>query len=392
MPATDLDLNRPATIAAACYLTATAFAPALLLPLLVGAAARQLELTPQQVGVAASSLLAGLILVMVSAVLWIRRSRWRRVGAAASIAATLCFLLVGQADSFSMLLGGLFLGGVSLGGIYAPSISALSDTRLPDRNFGYALFTQIILGAGLGFVSGGVSERWGLAGYATLMAAGTLSALLALPWFPDRGAPKKAPAASVAAVGARAPAYAGLAGMFLMSVGSVAVWAFFERIGAAYHFSAASIARVVSIGLVFSIPATLLAAFMGNRFGRILPLSAATLILVATYALVASSPSFSIYLLAGILIQSMWSFGQPFQFGAISSVDTSGRLIVLAPACQGTGGMVGPALAGMVLVGDNFWPVILLATVTSLLGLLLFVWLCRHQVAPTPPATTPSAA
>jgi MFS family permease len=387
-----MDLNRPAPIAAACYLTATAFAPALLLPLLVGAAAREIGLSPQQVGVTASSLLAGLILVMLSAVLWVRRGHWRRVSAAGCIAAALCFLLVGRADSFPVLIGALFLAGCALGGIYAPSVSALSDTRLPDRNFGYAIFAQILLGAVLGFLSGGVSERWGLTGYATLMAGGVLSTLLVLPWFPERGA-AKAPAAEVAARGAGLPVYSGLAGMFLMCVGTVAVWAFFERVGDANGFSAASIARAVSIGLVFSGPGALLSALMGDRFGRIVPLSLATLFLIVTYVLVASSPGFNTYVLACVLFQFMWSFSQAFQYGAVSSVDASGRLIVLAPACQGTGGMVGPALAGLVLAGDNYWPVSLLATVTTLAGLLLFAWLCRHPhgIAEIAPASSTEA-
>jgi hypothetical protein len=78
-----------------------------------------------------------------------------------------------------------------------------------------------------------------------------------------------------------------------------------------------------------------------------------------------------------LVFQFMWNFSLSFQLGALSVADGSGRLVVLAPAAQGLGGTLGPALAGTLAKGNDYWTVSALGAVASIAGLVLIVSLCR---------------
>jgi predicted MFS family arabinose efflux permease len=370
------DVNGTAAIVAATSLTSICFLPVMLTPYILGAAARDFALDPRQLGLLAASLIGGAITVMASSVFWVRKCDWRVLvvcGAGVALAGNLlaCF-----AHHFETLLTLLLLASCGSGVVYAPAICALSDTRYPDRNFAYSFFLQIVLSGVAGFAITAFTQPSGLPGVLGLIAVCFAMALMLAWWMPAGGV--KNGTVRVASRGTTdSRVWAGLVGMLLLNGGPMAVWAFFERIGAAAGFSEHSVGNALAVGLLMGAPGALFTSMAGNRFGRAAPLIVSTLAMVATFYVAVTTRNFTIYLLAGLIFQFLFNFGMAFQYGAVSIADVSGRLIVLGPTFQGLGGMAGPAIAGMLVRGNSYAPVAAVGGLFVIVGLLLILWLCR---------------
>jgi MFS transporter, DHA1 family, inner membrane transport protein len=376
MKADRLDPNRRSAVNAAATLTGICLVPAMLLPYITGAAARDLSFNSQQLGLVATALLGGVILVMASSVLWIRKLNWSLLVAAGSIVALAAFLATGFARSFEPMLTCMAFAGFGTGIVYAPAICALGDTHDPDRNFGRAFFLQIVLGGAAGFVATELLDQRGLRAIMVLLSVIFALGLCLIPFLPAAGA--KQAVRRVTTPGLRSvQIHAGLAGMLLLTVGPTAIWVFFERIGVEAGFSTRSVGNVIATGLLLGAPGALLSGAAAKRFGRIGPLTLATSVMVCTFAIAITTHNLAVYGLCGLLFQFLWNFSLAFQFGAVSQADASGRLIVLAPVAQGLGAMIAPALAGTLMHDSGYWPAVGLAAITSCAGLALLVWLCR---------------
>jgi hypothetical protein len=379
------DLNRPSVVNAAAFLTSLCLVPAMLLPYVAGAVARELAFDTQQIGLLSAALIGGIIIVMASSVFWIRAFNWRVVVAVGSLIAVAGFLVAGQMRAFVPMCALVAIASFGVGIAYAPAICMLGDTADPDRNFGRAFFMQIVLGGLAGFISTELGEQWGLRGIMGLLSALYLLALLVIPLLPSTGA-RRATTQAITVTPRVARIYGGLIGMLLLTVGPTAVWVFFEGIGSAAGFSARSIGNVIAAGLLLGAPGALLSAAAGIRFGRMIPLSIATITMVVTFAIAIVTRSLPVYALCAFAFQFMWNFSLSFQYGAVSQADESGRLIVLAPVFQGVGAMLAPAIAGTLIHDNSYWSAVGLAAVTSAVGLLLMAWLCMALARPSWPS------
>lgn len=380
------DVDRPVAIIAAISLTAICLLPVMLTPYVVGAAGqdRQLALQPSQLGLLAASLVGGAITVMASSVFWVRRCNWRLLVAAGSAMACAGNLLASYAHTFVMMIAAVLAASCATGVAYAPAICALSDTRDPDRNFAYSFFLQIVVSGIAGFLISGLVPRWGMVSPLRLIAICFAAGLLLAPVLPAHGVKGGAKAAHPEGIGGL-QIWAGLLGMLLMNAGPMAVWAFYERIGAAAGFNEHAIGNVIALSLLMGAPGALLSAVAAKRFGRRLPLTIATIPLLAAFATGVATRDLRVYLLSALLIQFLVNFGLAFQYGAMSAADVSGRLIVLGPTFQGIGGVIGPVIAGALARDGNYAPVAALGAGLTAAGLGLMLWLCVAVAGMAPP-------
>lgn len=375
------EVDRPAAIAASSVLGAVCVAPVLLVPLIIGAVAERYPLGPHEMGIFNPSIFGAGMLVVASAALWVRKVNWRITIACGSLVALIAYVLAGLMPGFLSMTAMVYLAGAGAGLALAPSMCALSDTREPDRNFGYSFFVQIVVGAATGFVGAILAERWGLPGVLGLMGVLFVIPLAMIRYFPVAGTK------SAATVKARQSmnslgVWLGLGGMLLLTAGPAAVWTFYERIGSVSGFSHSAIGNTIAMSLLAGAPGALLSSAWANKFGRILPLTVSTILMVGTYITAVTTRELSVYFASGLVLQFMLNFGLAYQFGALSSVDKSGRAIVLAPLCQGVGGIYGPVVAAHLVQSDRYWPgAPFAAGVMTLGGLVLVVWLCRIVAA-----------
>jgi predicted MFS family arabinose efflux permease len=373
---------------AAALLTSICLLPAMLMPYLVGAVALAVTPDSRQLGFVAAAVLGGPIALMAVSVMWVRRYPWRRLVFWGLMLAALGYLLAAGARDFATLVASIAFGSSALAIAYAPPICSLSDTSDPDRNFGYAFFLQIIASGLVGLGATALQDRFGPRSLFALIATVFACSLGLLPWVPQGGV--KHAARSLAEH--RPPAshiWMGLAGMLLLNAGPSAVWAFFERIGRGAGFAEQLVGNMIALALLIGAPGSLLSALAARRYGRIRPLAVSTVLLIVTFGVAIYARNLPTYLLAGALFQFLLNFSLPFQYGALSVADLSGRLIVLAPTFQGIGGIGGPIIAGLLAHGGSYIEVGAWSAVYEIAGLTLLVGLCKRNAAARSDPATP---
>jgi predicted MFS family arabinose efflux permease len=350
----------------------------MLTPYIVGAAARdaKLALQPNQLGLLAASLVCGAITVMVTSVFWVRRCNWRVVTICGAAIAVTANLIASSAHTFGSLLTIMLVASCGTGVVYAPATCALSDTRDPDRSFALSFFLQIVVSGAAGFAISELGQQWGLGGVLRLIAGFFAAAFLLAALLPARGV-KDGTSPDTGQSAAGLHIWVGLAGMLLLNAGSMAVWAFYERIGAAAGFSEQTVGNVIALALLMGAPGALFSSMAAKRFGRSRPLVISTLAMIVTFVTAVDTHNPNVYLVSALLFQFLSNFGLAFQYGAMSVADVSGRLIVLGPTFQGVGGMLGPTVAGMLAKEDDYTPVAATGALLTAAGLVLILWLCR---------------
>lgn len=345
-----------------------------LIPLLLGAMVSDRGFTEQQAGLVASADLAGYaVMTFVTAMFLIHRD-WRRLalaGVAVMMMANIGSIFVTSGGAFAAVR---FLSGMGAGILAAIATVSLGQSDTPDRGYG------LLFAASLLFGSAGL---WGLPflmEYTGLDGAYVFLALLAVvTGFVSRGLGRDTSMgrAEAAAHGTRRHAPL-LAVLLLVSITLFwaqqnALYAYMERLGDAAGLSAQFIGFALGFANLSGFVGASLVAWIGSRFGRLVPLAVSTLLQIGCLWLLARISGNKDYLFSVALISLSWNVVNPIQIGILADVDASGRLLALSSTVIGVGLAAGPALGAAVLVGTDYsrvlWLCAALAVVTVALAL-----------------------
>lgn len=352
-------------------------------PLFLGAAADDLGLSPDQIGFLAGAEVGALALAAIIAPLWINKLNWRVTVITATMIIIAGDLVTTQVETYTHLLVARFLTGFFGEGVaYALALALIGELRDPDRVFGFAVFGQVAVGAiGLYLLPPLIADS---GADAPLIALAAL-ALLVLPllrWFPS--ASRKHKLASSAPVSF--PIYMVFWGLIVHSIWYLnvgAFWAFIERMGVAAELAVQAVGTSLAIAMVVGAVGALVAAAIGDRYGRLWPFCM-TLAVQAALMLFMANTTLTVTILTTVMIlyNLTWNFGLPYLLGMIATADSRGQFLVLTPAFQsiGTGG--GPAIAGVIVVQSGFPAVNVFAAICCIVSLLLFVPFALRVVRP----------
>ncbi|MEX2495136.1 MAG: MFS transporter, partial [Woeseia sp.] len=126
----------------------------------------------------------------------------------------------------------------------------------------------------------------------------------------------------------------------------------------------------VANGLTMSqfagIAGAFLAAVIGKRYGRSLPLTVGILGGALCLYFLVGELEFLIFALAVSLYNFAWNLTHPYLLAAMASFDRRGRVVVYAVAMQMVGLAIGPSLAAFVIESGHYVRV-------NVLGAALFV-------------------
>ena len=144
-----------------------------------------------------------------------------------------------------------------------------------------------------------------------------------------------------------------------------------ERIGNASGLSAQFIGFTLGLANLTGFAGASLVAWLGTRFGRLLPLVLSTTIQLTCLWALSGTISSSEYLIAIGLISLAWNIVNPIQIGILAGVDTSGRALALASTVIGVGLAAGPALGAAVLNGNDYSRVLALVAFLTVISIVL---------------------
>jgi MFS family permease len=379
-------------LAAACTVSAAGGLLFNVMPALLAAAATRFSLGDAAVGMVGSSFLAGFALTAASSNQWIGRFNWRGLVGVGTVVSVAGLASCAAITSYGALLAALLVAGIGLGLLYTVSIAVVSENQKPDRAFGIKLSSEVFLAvAALIGLTALAGARWGFAGTALALAGVVgVAALCGLPAIPPRRAvtPPEERFGMARRAGGRArllrdwAPWLGLGALFVSFAGLSALWAFLARIAPSFGLGDETTAAVLTVGLVVSGLAGLVAAGLGDRFGRLKPLAVGMLLAIGGVAALQWGHGLAGYLVGLLLAAGLWNFPLAYQMSLIASSDGRGRVAVLMPAALAIGGAVGPMLAGALLSGGHgYLPLYALFAIATAAGLAAFVVVGRHVAA-----------
>lgn len=344
-----------------------------LIPLLVGAMVSDRGFTDQQAGLVASADLAGYaVMTFITAMFLIDRD-WKRLalaGISIMFVANLASTVVTAAVPFAAVR---FLSGVGAGILAAIATVSLGRTDKPDQNYGLLFAACLLFGtAGLWGLPL-LLDRTGLNGAYVFIAV-----LAVLTGVVSRNL-HQAPAASVAETtlpagkGSLIAAVLILLAITLFWANQNALYAYMERIGNAAGLSAQFIGFTLGLANLTGFVGASLVAWLGTRFGRLLPLLVLTAVQLVCIWTLSGGVTSTTYLVAIGVISLSWNIVNPIQIGILAGVDQRGRWLALSSTVIGVGLALGPALGAAALGKDGYtsvlWLVAGLALASTLLAL-----------------------
>lgn len=343
------------------------------LPVLLGSLADSFQLGTSAIGLMASVCFAGYLLGTLGAPFWMNRLNWRwltLISAAGTAAAFACSAVVTELRLLYLMW--------ALIGFFASTMTCLGLrilSELPNkvRAFGVRQGIELSLTAALLFALPPLVITHFKYPGAALALAGTVALLgLSAFWLPQRPAAESVQATPPAS-GLALPlsAWIALAVFFLFLTGNIGLWAFLERMGASLKLAPAEMGLVFAVLKLLGGVAAFSAASFGDRLGARAAYALVLLGVVTGLVLLAFASSFITFALGAWIWEFAFTCGCVFQSAGIARSDASGRAVVLIPAMFALASMAGPGLAGLMLVGVQFGPLLGLALVSSLCPVLL---------------------
>ena len=347
-------------------------------PIMVGAYVDILGFTDQRAGYVFSAEMAGFTIGAALVLVLLPLMNWRhivRLGFVVLIGGNL--IAIGVTAFWPLLIIRL-LTGIGSGALIAITTVSVGLTRDPDRIYGLWIVGQVMPAALAVPLLPKAVLHYGLAAPFMIMAALGVLVFWLHRYFPENAEAKTKGSAVAGSRRSVLLGVIGLVGIFIFYGGQSAVWAFVERIGIAAGLTGQVVGNAIFLALLAGIGGGLLAAALGNTFGRVLPLFASMVLSATAIAVLATEPTLLLYTLAVMVLYGIWIYCSPVLNSVIANLDKGGRLLAGSAMTISASISAGPALASAFLDnGGNYGPVIWVGLTALPLGFCLLYFAAR---------------
>ena len=343
------------------------------LPLLVGAVVEGMGLDESQASFMGGVEIGAMALSTLLLAPWMATLSRRVLALGGALAVASAFGVSVLASGFEALTVLRGVAGVGEGCVLAAFNAAVASCVDPDRFYARVAVFASLVAAVLLAVIPYPTARWAHQGaFATVAVVAALSMPLLL-WLP--GVPmsylKRATAGASRVRSGRVLAVLCAAGA--INVGQGAIWAFGERIGNHVQMSTDSIGLTLGVATIAGISGGALAARVGTRFGRTVPVLGGLALLGLSGAAVAVSQNAAQFVTAQIAFACAFLFATPYLMGTAAALDRQGRVAAAAGGTSLLGGAIGPVAAGSVVAWGSY-PALAWLTLFVTLAAVILVW------------------
>lgn len=368
-----MEKDKPTALIAAVLLGCVGVSAILAQPIMTEALVGQLGIAAPDAGLITALEALGTAFGPVVALLWMPRVG-RRTAAVFALAVVIAGnILSSYQTSFEALAALRFIVGfLGQGTAFALAMAIIAGTLQKDRNFAVLIAAQVILGV-LCFLLLPMPRSAGVAGVLLPLLAVSGAALLTVGWIPQATSGGTAHAATGGAGGSLGPGLYTLAIMLIWCTGLGAIWAFVKLIGATGGISPPAVGQALALSTAIATLGAVAAAVLGDRVGRIAPVTVAILMQLAMVALLHGEMSWLQFAVTAATFQVFWNLTGPYLMGTIALSDSTGRLSLLIPTAQIGGFFLGPVLVSPFLTGRSLLPANYVASVCFVLALALFL-------------------
>lgn len=352
------------------------------LPILLGAFADRLSLSPAELGSLGSWCTGGYLISTMLGPVWVDRVPWRLATLVAVAATAAALMWSGSAGGAPYLPLAAF--GFAAGLMHSLGMRMVGEVGNKERAFGVRLLTELVIVAVLLFFLPLMIASSGIEGGMGLLAVAVV--VMGLSAFVIPRGPAASTLGAVDAGASTSAASVGLAGWLALGIfivfacGQVALWVFIERIGRSINVSASEMGLVFAVLKIVGGLSAALVAILGDRLGNRLPHMLGLLFIALGVALLASPSSFIVYALGAWIWEGAFTLCCVYQTAAIAKLDRSNKLVVLVPAAFAVSAFVGPELAGRLAESGGFAPLFVLAVGCAVLPAVAY-WLFAKRMA-----------
>lgn len=353
-------VDHPITIGAAIIVLALGSLNYPMMPLIVGALADHLAMSPQQTGIVASADTFGMFVASASALYWSRRFDWRHIAFLLSLSLVIAHLASAIGQTLWSVAAARVFAGFFGGAMMALGNTVLGDTR--DRERHIALFNIVQMGiVAVAFVIAPLTVKAaGTYGIFTFLAVLVAPAMLVGWCLPAAG--NWPVAVPVQASGEEEPlrariawVLAGAFPVFLFFLAYGASWTYMERVGVAGGLSRDTVSHALSLSVFAAVIGSAISWVLGTRLGRIVPLFVTVIFQFVSIAiLLADGANAGAYTAAVCIYFFFINFPAPYQIGTTLIVDRTGRGAIVFLLMLKAGVVVGPFVASRFVTPQDF--------------------------------------
>ena len=345
-------------------LGSVAVLPLLILPTMVGALVDYAGFTESAAGWVASAGFAGGAGAAILLALRIRHLDPQKLALAGLITIAIADSLSALATKMPLpvFLGLRVVSGVGGATAYAAVMATIAASAMPERGYGiFSVFQFALSAVGL-YVLPLVLPDIGVIGMYLGLAA---AAVLAIPLFGsvltrERTAVSTDPAIEIHML-LKPAAILAMLGIGLYEAANTMHFTYAERIGVSFGLADYRIGEILGIATVVGIPAAFGAAWLGNRFGDLLPIMATLLLSIAALVVLTLYSGQGVYTLSMCALGIAWAFGLPFFQSVEARLDPGGSIVVAGGFFTSGGGALGPAIAATLVGGQGYAAVLICA-------------------------------
>jgi MFS family permease len=357
-----VDINRPLALAAALLLGVIGPEVFIVQPGFVQGLVAHYSFSEQQAGYVASAEMWGLALTTLLMSWLASRVDWRKI-----LLVSTLVVVAGNLGSLATVDPVAFaawrlVAGLGCGVLVSLSFTMIGLTANPDRNFGYLIAAVLTYGAFGLWLMPAAFDLVGMRGVIVFFAVFPLIALPLLRHLPSSGEEQVQVESDAVDLGAGLRAMA-VATMLVYFLAQGVVWAYLFLIGLAGGVDEQGVANGLTLSQFLGIGGALLAAAVGKRYGRLLPLCIGILGGILPLLFLYDRFSALQYAVVVGVYNFAWNMTHPYLLAAMASFDRGGRLVVHAVGAQMLGLAIGPAIAAAVLQADDYGRVVTLGIV-----------------------------
>ena len=165
----------------------------------------------------------------------------------------------------------------------------------------------------------------------------------------------------------------GILGFAIFEAANTAQFTFVERLGVALDFTDRQVGTALLVASLVGIPGAFSIVFLGDRLGRVAPLSFGIAVGIGGLFVLIESNQFMPYMAGLSMIGFSWAFCLPYIQGLLASLDRNGSAVAAGAATSTIGGATGPGIAALVVGGGNYSGVFIFASALLLVALGSFI-------------------
>ena len=167
----------------------------------------------------------------------------------------------------------------------------------------------------------------------------------------------------------------------LMAIADVAMWVFIEQIGVHIGVAPETAGLLLSIATGLGLLGAFMAGVLGDRFGRLLPMSCMLLLLAVANIGLGEATSYSSYVISLLPLNLAILFLTPYFLGTLASLDQHGSWTAASGVVLPLSFAIGPLLAGLIITEGSFAAVGWATGSCALAALTIMIYVLRANRA-----------